>query len=45
MHAMEISEGAFRREIELPEPVEQDRVEASYSKGFLWITLPRTKSA
>jgi HSP20 family protein len=45
MHAMEISEGAFRREIELPEPVEPDRVEASYSKGFLWITLPRTKSA
>lgn len=44
IHAMEISEGTFRREIELPEPVEQDRIEASYSKGFLWITLPRTKS-
>ena len=44
VHAMEISEGAFRREIELPDPVDVDRIEASYSKGYLWITLPRTKS-
>src|SRR5262245_55356046 len=34
VHAMEIDEGPFRREIELPEPVEVDRIEATYVKGF-----------
>ncbi len=42
VHAMEIDEGAFRREIELPEPIDVDRMEATYSKGFLWITAFRT---
>lgn len=41
VHAMEIDEGAFRRDIELPEPVVADRIEATYSKGFLWVALPR----
>jgi len=42
MHVLEIDEGPFRRELELPEPVDIDAVEASYLKGFLWITLPKT---
>ena len=41
IHAMEIDEGPFRREIELPEAVDVDRMEATYSKGYLWITVPR----
>lgn len=43
VHVMEVSEGTFRREIDLPEAVDVDGIEASYSKGFLWITLPRKK--
>lgn len=42
---MEIDQGPFRREIELPEAVDIKQIEASYSKGFLWITLPRTERA
>jgi HSP20 family molecular chaperone IbpA len=42
VHAMEIDEGAFRRDIELPEPVVVDRIEATYVKGFLWVALPRS---
>lgn len=41
VHAMEIEEGPFRREVELPDPIAVDRIEASYSKGFLWVILPR----
>lgn len=42
VHALEIDEGAFRREIELPEPIDVDKMEASYVKGYLWITAFRT---
>ena len=42
VHALEIDEGPFRREIELPEPIDVDKLEASYSEGYLWITVPRT---
>jgi HSP20 family protein len=41
VHVMEIDQGPFRRIIDLPEAVDVDAVEASYSKGFLWITLPK----
>jgi HSP20 family protein len=41
VHVMEIDEGPFARAIELPEPVDPARVEASYRKGLLWITLPK----
>jgi HSP20 family molecular chaperone IbpA len=41
VHAMEIDEGPFRRDLELPEPVIVDRIEATYVKGFLWVALPR----
>jgi len=42
IHAMEIDEGPFRREIDLPEAIDVDGMEATYSKGYLWITAPRT---
>ena len=38
---MEIDEGPFCREFELPEPISVDAVEATYDKGYLWITLPK----
>ncbi len=41
LYLMEINEGAFRREIELPEQVEMDAIDATYSRGYLWIRLPR----
>lgn len=41
LHVIEVDEGAFAREIELPEPVDVDRVSADYAEGFLWITLPK----
>lgn len=39
---MEIDEGAFAREIELPEPIDEQAVEITYDRGFLWIHLPKT---
>jgi HSP20 family molecular chaperone IbpA len=42
IHALEIDEGRFRREIDLPEEVDVERIDAKYDKGFLWITIPRT---
>lgn len=41
VHALEIDEGPFRREVELPEPVKVDAIEATYARGYLWITLPK----
>ena len=42
VHVMEIDEGPFRRIIDLPASIDVDGVEASYSKGFLWVILPKT---
>lgn len=42
VHAMEIDEGPFRREIDLPQAIDVQRVEATYSEGYLWIKVPRT---
>lgn len=44
VHCMEIDEGPFRRELELPRPVDTQQVEAEYRKGYLWIHLPKTTS-
>lgn len=44
IHMVEIDDGPFRRELELPEPVDVSAVEATYKKGFLWITLPKRKT-
>lgn len=41
IHVMEIDEGPFRREIELPVAVDVDAVEATYQRGYLWIRLPK----
>ncbi len=41
VHVMEIDEGPFRREIDLPEAVKIDEIEASYNQGYLWISLPK----
>lgn len=41
VHVLEIDEGEFRREIDLPEPVDDEHIDATYSEGFLWITLPK----
>lgn len=37
---MEVDYGSFRRRIPLEEPIDADRVEASYDQGILTITLP-----
>lgn len=42
---MEIDEGPFCREVDLPDAVTVDAVEASYDKGYLWITLPKSETA
>jgi len=41
VHVLEIDEGPFAREIDLPDAIVVDAVEASYSKGYLWISLPK----
>lgn len=41
-HVMEISYGAFEREIPLPAKVDAGRARATYDEGFLEIRLPRT---
>lgn len=37
--------GSFRRTLELPGEVDESKIEASFKKGVLWVTLPRTKEA
>lgn len=43
MHVLEIDEGAFARELKLPGAIDIDRVDATYDRGYLWITLPKMK--
>ena len=44
-YRVERSYGAFRRSIPLPCEVERDKVEATFKKGVLTITLPKTPEA
>jgi HSP20 family protein len=37
--------GSFERSFRLPEGVESDKVEASFKKGVLTVTLPKTPEA
>ena len=39
VHVLEVDEGPFEREIDLPDPVDVDRVQVEYERGYLWITL------
>lgn len=38
----ERSYGSFRRTIQLPDDVDEDKIEATYKKGILKIVLPKT---
>ena len=40
-HQMEIHFGEFVSEVEIPSPVDPDRVEAVYQDGFLRVILPK----
>jgi HSP20 family protein len=41
VHLMEIDHGPFCREVDLPEDVNRDKVNASYLNGMLWVELPK----
>ena len=43
-HRQERDYGKFSRSIQLPFPVESDKIEASLEKGILMISLPRAES-
>ena len=40
-HRMEILSGEFVSIVELPSPIDYDRVDASYHDGFLLVVLPK----
>src|SRR5688572_2244453 len=41
VHVMEIDHGQFCREVELPQDVAHEGIEASHKNGLLWIELPK----
>jgi HSP20 family protein len=41
MHLLEIDEGPFCREFELPEAVDGRAMATTYEQGYLWLTLPK----
>jgi HSP20 family protein len=43
-HRMERSFGSFTRSFALPENVDQDKINASYKKGVLEVTLPKVEA-
>lgn len=44
-HLSERRFGSFRRSFQLPPGVDRDRIEASFDKGVLTVTLPKTAEA
>jgi HSP20 family molecular chaperone IbpA len=40
---MEINYGDFALEVRLPVPVDRDRIDASYTDGFLKVVLPKAQ--
>jgi HSP20 family protein len=45
VYTAERSSGSFERAVRLPEYVEGDKIEASYSQGVLLITVPKAQAA
>ena len=43
VHLMEIDHGAFVREVEIPQDVQREKVNASHRNGLLWIELPKKR--
>jgi HSP20 family protein len=41
VHLMEIDQGHFSREVELPNDANHGTITAAYRNGFLWIELPK----
>lgn len=41
VHLMEIDHGSFSRQVELPDDVVQEKINAAYRNGLLWIELPK----
>lgn len=41
IHQLELELGPFQRTLNLPEPVEVDRVESTYANGILMVVLPK----
>jgi HSP20 family protein len=44
IHLLEIDEGPFCRELDFPCPIDVDDVDANFSKGYVWIIIPKAKS-
>ena len=42
-HQMEITYGEFSTEVNISIPVDREAIDASYSEGFLTVTLPKIK--
>jgi len=42
-HQMEINFGEFISAVDLPYPIDIDRVRAEYQNGFLWVILPKSQ--
>ncbi len=45
LHRVERSYGSFYRSLSLPSEVDADKIKASYKKGVLRVTMPKTKRA
>jgi HSP20 family protein len=41
MHLMEIDHGSFARDVELPQNVHHEQINARYHDGMLWVVLPK----
>lgn len=42
-HQMQVRFGDFATEVELPAPIDETAIEASYAEGFLRVILPKQK--
>lgn len=41
VHVLEIDDGPFSREVELPGPVNTREITTRYQQGYLWLTIPK----